>query len=173
MANEDPKAVATILSFAETYLKRPLTVVERQVLEAFVQNKSVDLVQASQNSIDQARQRALDVIQADEQRTRQLIEQLTGPAAPGPDNPQTRDLLLQQLLSAAGSQAQVQAPAQAPASAPAPASPPPAPADDPALKALIGTLVQQEVKAAIEARMAELAQKVEDTLKQVTAGSGQ
>ncbi|MEN5092219.1 hypothetical protein ABE458_16135 [Pseudomonas protegens] len=169
MANEDPKAVATILSFAETYLKRPLTVVERQVLEAFVQNKSVDLVQASQNSIDQARQRALDVIQADEQRTRQLIEQLAGPAAPGPDNPQTRDLLLQQLLSAAGSQAQV----QAAASAPAPASPPPAPADDPALKALIGTLVQQEVKAAIEARMAELAQKVEDTLKQVTAGSGQ
>lgn len=171
MANEDPKAVATILSFAETYLKRPLTVVERQVLEAFVQNKSVDLVQASQNSIDQARQRALDVIQADEQRTRQLIEQLAGPAAPGPDNPQTRDLLLQQLLSAAGSQAQV----QAAASAPAPASPPPAPApaDDPALKALISTLVQQEVKAAIEARMAELAQKVEGTLKQVTAGSGQ
>ncbi|ROL76921.1 hypothetical protein BLX41_13700 [Pseudomonas protegens] len=171
MANEDPKAVATILSFAETYLKRPLTVVERQVLEAFVQNKSVDLVQASQNSIDQARQRALDVIQADEQRTRQLIEQLAGPAAPGPDNPQTRDLLLQQLLSAAGAQAQVQAPASAPA--PTPASPPPAPADDPALKALIGTLVQQEVKAAIEARMAELAQKVEDTLKQVTAGTGQ
>lgn len=169
MANEDPKAVATILSFAETYLKRPLTVVERQVLEAFVQNKSVDLVQASQNSIDQARQRALDVIQADEQRTRQLIEQLAGPAAPGPDNPQTRDLLLQQLLSAAGAQAQV----QGPASAPTPAAAPPAPADDPALKALISTLVQQEVKAAIEARMAELAQKVEDTLKQVTAGSGQ
>ncbi|NBF07084.1 hypothetical protein [Pseudomonas sp. Fl4BN1] len=161
MANEAPNAIATILSFAEAYLKRPLTMVERQVLEAFVQNKPLDLSQASQQSVDQARQRAMELIRNDEQRTRQVIDQVAGPEAASQNNPQARELVLQQLLAAAGSLAQ------------APAAPPPPAVDDPALKGMITDLVQQEVKAAVEVRLAELAQKVEDTLQQVIAGSGQ
>ncbi|KAF0864801.1 hypothetical protein [Pseudomonas sp. LD120] len=182
MANEDPQAVATILSFAETYLKRPLTVVERQVLEAFVQDQPLDMSRSAQQSVDQARQRATELMQADEQRTRQIIEQLSG-AGVGKADPQARERALRQLLAAAEAQAAVTpaptgaaqsatapSPDQAGAAAPTPAL---APGDDPALKAMISALVQQEVKAAVETRMAELSQKVEDTLKQVLVAAGQ
>ncbi|BCT30680.1 hypothetical protein [Pseudomonas protegens] len=180
MANEDPKALATILGFAEHYLQRPLTVVERQVLEAFIQNKSLDLAQGARQSVDQARQRASALMQADEQRTRQIIDQLSGAGATGKADPQVRELVLRQLLAAA--EAENSNPALPPsaneASGPGSAGAEPvaravSALDDPALKAMISALVQQEVKAAVEARMAELSQKVEDTLKQVLAAAGQ
>ncbi|MCE4056135.1 hypothetical protein [Pseudomonas sp. Au-Pse12] len=183
MANEEQTPMATILLFAEKYLNRPLTQVERQVLEAFAQDKPLDMSRSAQQSVDQARQRATELIQADEQRTRKIIEQLSG-AGVGKADPQARELVLRQLLAAAESQAAASTPPptgaseptaapssdKAMATAPAPAR---APADDAALKAMISALVQQEVKAAVEARMAELSQKVEDTLKQVLAGVGQ
>lgn len=172
MATEDPNALETIIRFAEAYLKRPLTLVERQVLEAFVRNKPMDLSQASQQTVDQARQRAGQVLQDDERRTRQILEQISGANAGSRNDPQAQELVLQQLLAAAGALSPVQA--SPPPSGPSPASPAPAPvsADDPVLKAMISTLVQQEVKAAVEARMSELSQKVEDTLKQVTQNTG-
>ncbi|MGZ0781790.1 hypothetical protein ACXM5X_02260 [Pseudomonas saponiphila] len=184
MANEEQTPMATILLFAERYLKRPLTQVERQVLEAFVQDKPLDMSKSAQQSVDQARQRAAELIQADEQRTRNIIEQLSGFGV-GRADPQARELVLRQLLAAAESQAAASTSAPTGASEPAAPSsdqtggtvsaptPSPAPADDPALKALISAQVQQEVKAAVEARMAELSQKVEDTLKQVLAAAGQ
>lgn len=183
MANEEQTPMATILLFAEKYLNRPLTQVERQVLEAFAQDKPLDMSRSAQQSVDQARQRATELIQADEQRTRKIIEQLSG-AGVGKADPQARELVLRQLLAAAESQAAASPPpptgASEPAAAPSSdkaAAPTPAPAptlaDDPALKAMISALVQQEVKAAVEARMAELSQKVEETLKQVLAGAGQ
>ncbi|MHC5787392.1 hypothetical protein ACYT86_15380 [Pseudomonas idahonensis] len=153
--------MATILLFAEKYLNRPLTQVERQVLEAFVQDKPLDMSKSAQQSVDQARQRAVELIEADEQRTRKIIEQLSGVGVDRAD-PQARELVLRQLQAVAESQAA--------AATPTPAL---APADDPALKAMISALVQQEVKVAVEARMAELSQKVEDTLKQVLAAAGQ
>lgn len=184
MANEEQTPMATILLFAERYLKRPLTQVERQVLEAFVQDKPLDMSKSAQQSVDQARQRAAELIQADEQRTRNIIEQLSGFGV-GRADPQARELVLRQLLAAAESQAAASTSAPTGASEPAASSsdqtggavsaptPSPAPADDPALKAMISAQVQQEVKAAVEARMAELSQKVEDTLKQVLAAAGQ
>lgn len=184
MANEEQTPMATILLFAERYLKRPLTQVERQVLEAFVQDKPLDMSKSAQQSVDQARQRAAELIQADEQRTRNIIEQLSGFGV-GRADPQARELVLRQLLAAAESQAAASTSAPTGASEPAAPSsdqtggavsaptPSLAPADDPALKAMISAQVQQEVKAAVEARMAELSQKVEDTLKQVLAAAGQ
>lgn len=181
MANEELTPMATILLFAEKYLKRPLTQVERQVLEAFAQDKPLDMSKSAQQSVDQARQRAAELIQADEQRTRKIIEQLSGAGA-GKADPQARELVLRQLLAAAESQVAAANPpptgAVEPAAAPGAdkaeaSTPAPVPADDPALKAMISALVQQEVKAAVEARMAELSQKVEDTLKQVLAATGQ
>lgn len=186
MANEEQTPMATILLFAERYLKRPLTQVERQVLEAFVQDKPLDMSKSAQQSVDQARQRAAELIQADEQRTRNIIEQLSGFGV-GKADPQARELVLRQLLAAAESQAAASTSAPTGTSEPAAPSsdqtggavsapdptPSLAPADDPALKAMISAQVQQEVKAAVEARMAELSQKVEDTLKQVLAAAGQ
>ncbi|WOE79811.1 hypothetical protein RZO07_00900 [Pseudomonas protegens] len=181
MANEEQTPMATILLFAEKYLNRPLTQVERQVLEAFVQNKPLDMSKSAQQSVDQARQRAVELIEADEQRTRKIIEQLSGAGA-GKAYPQARELVLRQLLAAAEHQSAAATPAPTGAAEPAAApsadkvaapAPAPAPADDPALKATISALVQQEVKVAVEARMAELSQKVEDTLKQVLAAAGQ
>lgn len=184
MANEEQTPMATILLFAERYLRRPLTQVERQVLEAFVQDKPLDMSKSAQQSVDQARQRAAELIQADEQRTRNIIEQLSGFGV-GKADPQARELVLRQLLAAAESQAAASTSAPTGASEPAAPSsdqtggavsaptPSLAPADDPALKAMISAQVQQEVKAAVEARMAELSQKVEDTLKQVLAAAGQ
>lgn len=183
MANEEQTPMATILLFAEKYLNRPLTQVERQVLEAFVQDKPLDMSKSAQQSVDQARQRAVELIEADEQRTRKIIEQLSGVGVDRAD-PQARELVLRQLQAVAESQAAaataaptaVSEPAAAPSSDKAAAATPTpalAPADDPALKAMISVLVQQEVKIAVEARMAELSQKVEDTLKQVLAAAGQ
>ncbi|MDP9516517.1 hypothetical protein [Pseudomonas protegens] len=179
MANEEQTPMATILLFAEKYLNRPLTQVERQVLEAFVQDKPLDMSKSAQQSVDQARQRAVELIEADEQRTRKIIEQLSGVGVDRAD-PQARELVLRQLQAVAESQAAAATAVSEPAAAPssdkaAAATPTPAlaPADDPALKAMISVLVQQEVKVAVEARMAELSQKVEDTLKQVLAAAGQ
>lgn len=179
MANEEQPPMATILLFAEKYLNRPLTQVERQVLEAFAQDKPLDMSKSAQQSVDQARQRAAELIQADEQRTRKIIEQLSGAGA-GKADPQARELVLRQLLAAAESQAAAATPPPTGAAAPsvdqataATGIPAPAPADDPAFKAMLSALVQQEVKTAVEARMAELSQKVEDTLKQVLAAAGQ
>ncbi len=172
MANEEQTPMATIFGFAEKYLKRPLTQVERQVLEAFAQDKPLDMSRAAQQSVDQARQRATELMQSDGLRTRQIIDQLAGSAAAGKADPQARELVLRQLLAAAESEEplSVSPPGAGLAPALSPASFPP---DDPQLKAMISALVQQEVKAAVEARMAGLSQKVEDTLKQLTAGSGQ
>ncbi|MDS9876034.1 hypothetical protein RMI40_14370 [Pseudomonas protegens] len=185
MANEEQTPMATIFGFAEKYLKRPLTQVERQVLEAFAQDKPLDMSRAAQQSVDQARQRATELMQSDGLRTRQIIDQLAGSAAAGKADPQARELVLRQLLAAAESEEPLSvsppgaglvttAAAAAAAAALAPAlSPASFPPDDPQLKAMISALVQQEVKAAVEARMAGLSQKVEDTLKQLTAGGGQ
>ena len=78
MANEEQTPMATIFGFAEKYLKRPLTQVERQVLEAFAQDKPLDMSRAAQQSVDQARQRATELMQSDGLRTRQIIDQLAG-----------------------------------------------------------------------------------------------
>ena len=185
MANEEQTPMATILLFAEKYLNRPLNQHERQLLQAFAQDKPLDMSKSAQQSVDLARRRATELIEADQQHARKIIEQLSGAGA-GKADSQARELVLRQLLAAAESQAAASNPpptgasepaaapssdkAMAMATAPAPAR---APADDAALKAMVSALVQQEVKAAVEARMAELSQKVEDTLKQVLAGAGQ
>ncbi|MCO7573513.1 hypothetical protein NJH78_26330 [Pseudomonas chlororaphis] len=183
MANEEQTPMAAILLFAEKYLNRPLNDLERQALQAFVQDQPLDMAKSAQQSVDQARQRAVEMIEADQQRTRKIIEQLSGVGVDRAD-PQARELLLRQLQAAAESQAAAATAAPTAVSEPtatpsadnagaATATPAPAPVDDPALKAMISALVQQEVKAAVEARMAELSQKVEDTLKQVLAAAGQ
>ncbi|WP_225369013.1 hypothetical protein [Pseudomonas protegens] len=104
MANEEQTPMATIFGFAEKYLKRPLTQVERQVLEAFAQDKPLDMSRAAQQSVDQARQRATELMQSDGLRTRQIIDQLAGSAAAGKADPQARELVLRQLLAAAESE---------------------------------------------------------------------
>ncbi|WP_248765683.1 hypothetical protein [Pseudomonas protegens] len=183
MANEEQTPMATILLFAEKYLNRPLNQHERQLLQAFAQDKPLDMSKSAQQSVDLARRRATELIEADQQHARKIIEQLSGAGA-GKADSQARELVLRQLLAAAESQAAAATAAPTGAAEPAAtpsadnaaaatASPAPAPADDPALKAMISALVQQEVKAAVEARMAELSQKVEDTLKQVLAAAGQ
>ncbi|MGC5703884.1 hypothetical protein J4P02_27165 [Pseudomonas sp. NFXW11] len=172
MANEAPSVLPTVMEFAQIYLKRPLTEMERQVLAAYVQDKPVNLAQGAQQSVEQARQRAQQVIQSDGQRARQLIDQMSGSRVVGNTDTEERDRLLQQLLASAGSQAAAP-PAAVVQAAPAPVVQAPALADDPALKAMLKALVQQEVQAMVETRMTELAQQVEATLKQIQAASEQ
>lgn len=160
MANEDPNALAMIQRFAESYLNRPLTQVERQVLEAFVQDKPLDLSQGAQQSVEQARKRAMEQIRSDTQRTRSILDQVVGPRAADKADPQARELVLSQLLAAIEAQGQ--------AAPPAPAGP----ADDPALKAMVSAMVQAEVKNVIEKQMAELSRQVEQALKQLNTPGG-
>ncbi|MGZ0703642.1 hypothetical protein [Pseudomonas piscis] len=160
MANEDPNALAMIQRFAESYLNRPLTQVERQVLEAFVQDKPLDLSQGAQQSVEQARKRAMEQIRSDTQRTRSILDQVVGPRAADKADPQARELVLSQLLAAIEAQGQ--------AAPPAPAGP----ADDPALKAMVSAMVQAEVKSVIETQMAELSRQVEQALKQLNTPGG-
>lgn len=156
MANDDDSPLAILLRFAEGFLKRPVSVVEAQVLQALVQGKPLDLAKAAQQTVDQARQQTAQLIQADEQRTQQVLQHFVPADTTAPD-PQAQGQAIQQLLTAAG------------AMAPAAASPPAVlPADDPSLKAMLIDLVQQEVKSAIESQMSGLAEKVEATLKKVT-----
>ncbi|MBC2659444.1 hypothetical protein H7A76_28725 [Pseudomonas sp. MSSRFD41] len=162
MANEDLDPLATIQRFAEAYLNRPLTQVESQVLDAFVRDKPLDFSVSAQQSVEQARRRAMELIQSDSQRTRSILDQVTSARANDRADPQARELVLSQLLAAIAAQGQASPP------------PPPAPAgplDDPALKALIRDLVQAEVKSVLEKQLAELTRKVEEALKQVSPAS--
>ena len=161
MANEDPNALAMIQRFAESYLNRPLTQVERQVLEAFVQDKPLDLSQGAQQCVEQARKRAMEQIRSDTQRTRSILDQVVGPRAADKADPQARELVLSQLLAAIEAQGQAAAP-------PAPEGP----ADDPALKEMVSAMVQAEVKSVIEKQMAELSRQVEQALKQLNTSGG-
>lgn len=163
MANEDLNALEMIQRFAEAYLNRPLTQVESQVLDAFIRDKPLDFSQNAQQSIEQARKQAMELIRSDSQRTRSILEQVTSPRANDRADPQARELVLSQLLAAIAAQGQAAPPAP-PASA--------GPADDPALKAMLSTMVQAEVKSVIEKQMAELSRQVEQALKQLTASGG-
>ncbi|MQA56039.1 hypothetical protein [Pseudomonas piscis] len=163
MANEDLNALEMIQRFAEAYLNRPLTQVESQVLDAFIRDKPLDFSQNAQQSIEQARKQAMELIRSDSQRTRSILEQVTSPRANDRADPQARELVLSQLLAAIAAQGQAVPPAP-----PAPAGP----ADDPALKAMLSTMVQAEVKSVIEKQMAELSRQVEQALKQLNASGG-
>lgn len=163
MANEDLNALEMIQRFAEAYLNRPLTQVESQVLDAFIRDKPLDFSQNAQQSIEQARKQAMELIRSDSQRTRSILEQVTSPRANDRADPQARELVLSQLLAAIAAQGQAVPPAP-----PAPAGP----ADDPALKAMVSTMVQAEVKSVIEKQMAELSRQVEQALKQLNASGG-
>ncbi|AZC15615.1 hypothetical protein [Pseudomonas sp. CMR5c] len=163
MANEDLNALEMIQRFAEAYLNRPLTQVESQVLDAFIRDKPLDFSQNAQQSIEQARKQAMELIRSDSQRTRSILEQVTSPRANDRADPQARELVLSQLLAAIAAQGQA-----APPAPPAPAGP----ADDPALKAMLSTMVQAEVKSVIEKQMAELSRQVEQALKQLNASGG-
>ncbi|WP_430447539.1 MAG: hypothetical protein ACQZ2J_10435 [Pseudomonas piscis] len=166
MANEDLNALEMIQRFAEAYLNRPLTQVESQVLDAFIRDKPLDFSQNAQQSIEQARKQAMELIRSDSQRTRSILEQVTSPRANDRADPQARELVLSQLLAAIAAQGQAVPPA--PPAPPAPAGP----ADDPALKAMVSTMVQAEVKSVIEKQMAELSRQVEQALKQLNASGG-
>ncbi|MFK3790306.1 MULTISPECIES: hypothetical protein [Pseudomonas] len=160
MAIEDLNALETIQRFAEAYLNRPLTQVESQVLDAFIRDKPLDFSQNAQQSVEQARKQAMELIRSDSQRTRSILEQVTSPRANDRADPQARELVLSQLLAAIAAQGQ--------AAPPAPAGP----ADDPALKAMLSAMVQAEVKSVIEKQMAELSRQVEQALKQLNASGG-
>ncbi|WMN18008.1 hypothetical protein QL104_00990 [Pseudomonas piscis] len=163
MANEDLNALEMIQRFAEAYLNRPLTQVESQVLDAFIRDKPLDFSQNAQQSVEQARKQAMELIRSDSQRTRSILEQVTSPRANDRADPQARELVLSQLLAAIAAQGQA-----APPAPPAPAGP----ADDPALKAMLSAMVQAEVKSVIEKQMAELSRQVEQALKQLNASGG-
>ncbi|AZC21893.1 MULTISPECIES: hypothetical protein [Pseudomonas] len=162
MANEDLNALEMIQRFAEAYLKRPLTQVESQVLDAFIRDKPLDFSQNAQQSVEQARKQAMELIRSDSQRTRSILDQVTSPRATDRADPQARELVLSQLLAAIAAQGQA-----------APAPPEPAgPVNDPTLRAMVSAMVQAEVKNTVEKQLAELTQKVEEVLRQSSPGNG-
>ena len=130
------------------------------MLDAFIRDKPLDFSQNAQQSIEQARKRAMELIQSDSRRTRSILDQVTSPRATDRADPQARELVLSQLLAAIAAQGQAAPPASA------------GPADDPALQAMVSAMVQAEVKSVIEKQMAELSRQVEQALKQLNTSGG-
>lgn len=148
MSKENESPMASIHRFAELFMKRPLSHAERQVLEAFVQDKPQTFAQAAQRSIDQVREQTVRLIEADELRTNAVIDQFRTSENILKHTPQTREELIKQLLTALEE--------------------PPQPSiltvDDADFKELLMDLIRQEVKNAMEEQMKSLIQQVESTL---------
>jgi len=148
MSKENENPMESIHRFAELFMKRRLSPAERQVLEAFVQDKPQTFAQAAQRSIEQVREQTVRLIEADEQRTNAVIDQFRTSENILKHTSQQREELIRQLLST------VEEPSRSSLLT----------VDDADFKELLMDLIRQEVKSAMDEQMKSLVQQVESTL---------
>lgn len=153
MANEEDVPLAGLYRIAEVFLNRPISAAEKQVLEAFVQDKPMDFARASQRSIERAREFTARQILSDELRTHEVVQQFSTSENPLQRTPAQREQLIRQLLLAAESLKQ----------------PPAASAtiDDPAFRKMLAEVVREEVHRYSEEHMTGLIEQVESLLEQL------